>query len=124
VVLGCDTNEFEDEPSIGEEFSLHIGETASVKGEDLQIRFIEITEDSRCPRDVTCIWEGRATASIEVSKGNTSQKVELVIPGLTDIPSKMKFEEYEFVFSILPYPESEVQISANDYRLMMAVNKT
>jgi len=122
VVSGCGTNEYEDERKIGEEFTLHIGESANVKGEDLRIRFLEISEDSRCPRDVTCIWEGRAIVNIEVSRGDTSQKVDLVVPGLTDTPVKQQFEEYEFVFRILPYPESEVQISPGDYRLTLTVN--
>jgi uncharacterized Zn finger protein len=123
VILSCGTNEFEDERKIGEEFSLHIGETATVKGEDVRIRFLEISEDSRCPRDVTCIWEGRATANIEVSRGDISQKVDLIVPGLTDTPVKQQLEEYEFVFRILPYPESEVQISPGDYRLILTINK-
>ena len=123
AVSGCGKDEYKDEREIGEEFSLHIGETASIKGEQLRIEFLEISEDSRCPRNVTCVWEGRAIAIIEISKGNSSQKIELVVPGLTDAPIKTQFEEYEFVFKILPYPEAEVQISPDEYRLMLTVNK-
>jgi hypothetical protein len=123
VLSGCGNEEFEDEREIGEEFSLHIGETTGVKGEDLTIRFLEISEDSRCPSDVQCIWEGRAIAIIEVSREETSQKVELVEQGLTQTSTKTTFEEYVFVFRILPYPESEVQIVPDDYRLMLTVNK-
>ena len=123
TILGCGKDEYEDERKIGEDFSLRIGETVSIKGEQLRIEFLEISEDSRCPRNVTCIWEGRAIAIINVLIGNTSQEVELVEPGLTDTPTKTQFEEYEFVFKILPYPEAEVQISPGEYRLMLTVNK-
>jgi uncharacterized Zn finger protein len=123
AVSGCGKDEYKNEREIGEEFSLHIGETASLNGEDLRIQFLEISEDSRCPRDVTCVWEGRAIAIIKVSKGNTSQKIELVVPGLTDTLVTKQFEEYEFVFKILPYPEAEVQISPEEYRLILTVNK-
>lgn len=124
VVSGCGKDEYEDERKIGEEFSLSIGETASLKGEQLRIQFLEISEDSRCPRNVQCIWEGRAIAVIEVFKDNTSQEIELVEQGLTDTRTKKQFEEYEFIFRILPYPgDAEVQLSPHEYRLMLAVNK-
>jgi hypothetical protein len=108
---------------LGEEFSLSTGETASLNGGQLRVQFLEISEDSRCPRNVQCIWEGRVIAVIEVFKENTSQKIELVEQGLTDTPANKQFEEYEFVFKILPYPEVEMQISQDEYRLMLTVNK-
>lgn len=124
VVSGCGNDEYKDERIIGEEFSLNIGETVSLNGEKLRIEFLEISEDSRCPRDVKCIWEGRAIAIIEVFEGNTSQKIELVEQGLTNTRTKKQFEEYEFIFRILPYPEEgEEQISPDGYRLMLTVNK-
>jgi hypothetical protein len=120
TISGCGR----DEHNIGEEFNLRIGETANIKGEQLRIGFLEISEDSRCARNVICIWEGRAIATVEVLIGNTSQEIELVEPGLTDTPAKTQFKEYEFVFKILPYPEdAEVQISPDEYRLMLTVNK-
>ena len=109
--------------NLGEEFSLGIGETASVNGGQLRVQFLDISEDSRCPKNAQCIWEGRAIAVVEVFMENISQKVELVEHGLTDTPAKKQFEEYEFVFRIVPYPEVEMQISQDDYRLKLTVNK-
>ena len=120
AISGCGKDEYK----MGEEFSLSIGETASIKGEQLQIRFLEISEDSRCPRNVTCIWEGRAVAVIEVFQGDTSQQITLIEQGLSDLFAKEQFGEYEFHFRILPYPgEAEVQISPDEYLLMLTVNK-
>ena len=120
AMSGCNKDEY----NIGEEFSLRIGETAGIKGEQLQIRFLEVSEDSRCPRNVTCVWEGRAVAVIEVLKGNTSQKIELIEQGHTETLTTKQFEEYEFRFRMSPYPEeTEVQISSDEYRLMLIVNK-
>ena len=120
VISGCSKHEYK----IGEEFSLRVGETTGIKGEQLQIRFLEISEDSRCPRNVTCVWEGRAVAVIEVFQENTSQQITLVEQGLSGSSAKKRFEEYEFLFRILPYPEeAEVQISPDDYSLMLTVNK-
>lgn len=120
VISGCG----KDEHNIGEEFTLRIGETASIKGEQLRIQFLEISEDSRCPRNVTCVWEGRAIAVIDILHEDTSKQIMLTEHGLSDLSAKEKFGEYELLFRILPYPEeAEVQISTDDYRLELTVNK-
>ena len=42
------------------------GEKKFLKEYGMNITFKKITEDSRCPKDVNCVWEGAATAEIEV----------------------------------------------------------
>ena len=39
---------------------------ATFQHEGLEIKFFDV-EDSRCPLDVTCVWEGRVTAMFKVS---------------------------------------------------------
>lgn len=43
-----------------------IGETADLGG-GLNVRPIEVIEDSRCPADVTCVWAGRLRVRATVS---------------------------------------------------------
>lgn len=43
-----------------------IGETADLGG-GLNVRPIEVLEDSRCPADVTCVWAGRLRLRASVS---------------------------------------------------------
>ena len=47
---------------VGEEFSLAPGESARIRDTDLVLIFDAVTEDSRCPANVVCIWEGNARA--------------------------------------------------------------
>jgi len=42
----------------GDTFSLALGE--SVRLGATSLTFATVAEDSRCPRDVTCVWEGNA----------------------------------------------------------------
>jgi hypothetical protein len=56
---------------IGEPFRLRPGQSAKV--EDLRIEFVAIASDSRCPPDVTCVWEGDAVVRLDVN----GQTVEL-----------------------------------------------
>jgi len=123
VLSSCIGSVDEDKARLGEEFSLHIGESIGIIGEDLEIEFVEVSEDSRCPKDVTCIWEGRVTAVVEISTGGSSQQLNLSQPGLTDAPAREKYGGYELTYKVEPYPEkAEMEITSDEYRLLIVVN--
>ena len=42
---GCDCSSSEVEVSLDERFSLSLGETAVITGENLEIKFVEVVED-------------------------------------------------------------------------------
>ena len=122
LLVGCAGNA-EFRSRLGEEFSLRIGQSVVITGEDLEIRFVEVSEDSRCPKDVICVWEGRVTAVVEISTGGSSQQLNLSQPGLTDAPAREKYGGYELIYKVEPYPEkAEVEIAAEEYRLLIVVN--
>jgi len=52
--------------SLGQEFRLGVGQQATFSDAPLDIIFHRVTGDSRCPRDATCIWQGEASAEIEI----------------------------------------------------------
>ena len=52
----------------GAAFSLPLGKTATVSGTGFRITFNRVTEDSRCPVDVTCVWAGDAKIELIVSR--------------------------------------------------------
>lgn len=45
-------------------FTLRAGQEAAVEGTRLQLRFVSVTGDSRCPIDVTCVWAGDARTEL------------------------------------------------------------
>ncbi len=109
---------------LGQEFSLSIGQSIVITGEDLRIEFLEISEDSRCAKDVTCIWEGRVIAAVEISTNGSPQQVKLSQPGLTDEPARETYGEYELTFKVVPYPEkAAIEIATDEYRLLLIVSK-
>ena len=109
--------------NLGEEFSLRIGESASIRGEELQITFLEVTEDSRCPRGVTCIWEGRVSCLVQITYRGSSDSVVLTEPSLNNFPPEQSFYEYTLTYHIEPYPEAGVEIAEDEYRLQLKVSK-
>lgn len=56
--------------SFAEEIEIKIGET--IYYENLSLYFYDV-EDSRCPLDVTCVWEGKVSAMIHTS--NETHKI-------------------------------------------------
>jgi hypothetical protein len=53
--------------AIGEEFTMTVHEVVVVDDTHLLISFDGVTEDSRCPTDVQCPWEGNAAVRFELS---------------------------------------------------------
>jgi hypothetical protein len=108
---------------LNEEFYLSMGQRALIAEEDLEIRFSEVTEDSRCPTDVTCVWPGRVTSKVEITRAGVSHEVLLTEPGLQDEYSIERHETYELSFHITPYPEAGEEITADEYRLYLIINR-
>ncbi len=124
LLLGSCAGTGEVKASLGEEFSLGIGQSIVITGEDLRIEFLEISEDSRCAKDVTCIWEGRVIAAVEISTDGSPQQVKLSQPGLTEQHAVEAYEEYQFTFKVEPYPEkAAIEIATDEYRLLLIVSK-
>jgi hypothetical protein len=51
---------------LGTPFRLRFDQKARVEEAGLTIRFADVTEDSRCPATVQCIWAGQAKMVFEV----------------------------------------------------------
>jgi hypothetical protein len=62
----------------GSEFNLAVGKTAALNGTDYRITFNRVTEDSRCPVDVTCVWAGDAKIELSVSRNGATTETRAV----------------------------------------------
>jgi hypothetical protein len=92
--------------------SVGAGETASVPGSDVTITFRSVTEDSRCPLDVTCVWEGNGRVALTLSSPEGSENAEL---NTTVQPRRIDFAGMRVVLaSLTPYPADE-PIDPDDY---------
>ena len=92
--------------------SVNAGETGSVPGSDVRITFRSVTEDSRCPLDVNCVWEGNGRVALTLSSAEGSQDAEL---NTTVQPRQIDFAGMRVVLaSLAPYPAGE-PIDPDDY---------
>ncbi|MBD2742492.1 hypothetical protein [Coleofasciculus sp. FACHB-1120] len=53
---------------INREFKINLNETAILPNENILVKFNQVTEDSRCPINVQCIWAGRAKIVVNIWK--------------------------------------------------------
>ena len=111
------------EVGLGKEFSLAIGQKAVVSGENLEVVFEQVTEDSRCPEGAECITEGSVTCLVGITEGEASYRIELVQPDLYLGYTQDTYKGYRFTFKIEPYPQAGREISSKDYRLLLTVGK-
>lgn len=59
----------------GQEFVLSIRGAADVKG--LQVQFEQVLEDSRCPMNARCVWEGNARVAFRITQSGKSSSLVL-----------------------------------------------
>jgi len=91
---------------LGQAFDLALGKTVQLKDSDFTLELEEITQDSRCPKGVSCIRAGEVifTLNGQTVKKQAKKEVEIMIA------------EYKLrVLSVSPYPQSGVQMDRTSY---------
>ncbi|MCV0373415.1 MAG: hypothetical protein K5793_07680 [Nitrosarchaeum sp.] len=99
---------------------LKIGETASIDSE-LTMTLLDI-EDSRCPSDVVCVWQGTVLAKIQLEKGGQDLGIHTI--SIENIEgNEQTFEGYYIrLTNVEPYPTSSIPIQPMDYSLTFFVS--
>ena len=113
--------------SLDKEFSLAGGQDATIRGEDLRLRFTEVLEDSRCPTDVECVWTGQARIAVLVQPPNreptTVQFNTNPAPG-QNLQTAHVGGYTVNLQSLDPYPKtSDESISLKQYRATLVVRE-
>lgn len=92
--------------SVGSPFNLPVGQTLQVG--EVRVRFDEVLEDSRCPTNVICVWQGRARIQILVGiNGTGDNPTELMLEGAREDLSLQVVDKYGVRLEALnPYPGS------------------
>lgn len=86
-------------------FKLGLGKT--VTNNEIKIQFEEVLEDSRCPKDVQCVWAGQAKVKLSVSGPNMPNETLELILGKKDKDVLCIVDGYVFkVLNLAPYPET------------------
>jgi hypothetical protein len=92
------------------------GQSAVYDAENLEVKFVGIDADSRCPSDVACVWAGEVIVRLAVRKDRRTK--ELAIKGNENLPLDGLVVS---VLEVLPPPTSSQRIAPADYRVTLKV---
>ena len=107
-------------------FELPFGRVARVEPERLEISFEEVAEDSRCPANVTCVWEGRAVVLVSASgpDGDLGRS-ELTLQGGRSEPARIGDLYVVELLALRPAPDGTASspVSQADYVADLVVSR-
>ncbi len=105
-------------------FKVRYGQEVTIKGQDLKVKFDSVLDDSRCPKDVTCVWAGDAKVLITVRRGNgEASKMELHTNG--QFAQIGKYQQYVIKLVALdPYPRTSVKGKPSDYVATLLIGRS
>ena len=105
-------------------FSLRLNQIAVIKSENLQLKLLEVKNDSRCPSGIQCIWPGQVEIVISVAREDRDAELILIHrEGDDDLASKT-FDGYLIkLIEVTPYPQKNQTIEIEDYSATLVISK-
>lgn len=110
------------EPSpvpVGQAFELSVAKTQDI-GDGLRVTFNSVSEDSRCPTDVTCVWAGNAALQVTVALSGNGSTNGVLNTSRADEPVRAGGFEVR-VRDLRPAPLSTRTIDPRDYVATLVV---
>lgn len=102
-------------------FELRSGQPVKIGGSDLGIELWDIAEDSRCPVDVVCVWEGRVLVDLDVTKTGENRRIRLSSQAGKE---SVEFGGYQIkLLEVEPSPVSTEKIEISEYVLRLIVSE-
>src|SRR5829696_5891659 len=105
--------------SMGSEFENSAGQEAKVQGSSIVIRFNGVTEDSRCPSDVQCVWAGDAVVRLSLSGAGA---IDASVHTTLDPKAVQHAGRTITLVDLKPIPRSGTKIMALEYIATLRVN--
>lgn len=132
LLIGCSTTESTNADGnspkpvrFGSEFTLGVSEQAALPN-GLTIRLDSVTDDSRCPVDVQCVWQGNAAVHLVIFGGSGSGGGELpfVLNTFSGYTTDTTLRGVKIrLVSLDPDPVSTRRIEQSEYRVHLEVSQ-
>lgn len=119
-VTACDESPVGPTIPSGEPFTIGLNQTAVVSGPSLELQFVAVTGDSRCPADAICIQGGDAVVRIRVRGAGGSGDYELH----TGDSARATVDHRGYRITLLqldPYPFASKPFDPREYRATLRV---
>jgi hypothetical protein len=120
AATACDESPTGPTVTLDQRFTLSPGETASIDGRGVRLRFMGVTGDSRCPVDVVCIQGGDAVVKVQAIGDGGPASLELHTGDSSRATATYGTLSVALV-ELQPYPFSSGPIAPGDYRATLLV---
>jgi hypothetical protein len=102
-----------------ESVALKAGQQKTAKKSKLKIKFLSVTEDSRCPVGTNCIWAGNAKIKDKIIGMGTTKEVEF---NTNMGPKGDIFESWSITIdSLTPEPRDGVKLNPTSYKAKFTI---
>jgi hypothetical protein len=127
-ILGCKDSEIiiddSTQAKLEEQFSLNFEKTATVSPVNITVKFVKVTEDSRCASGVVCIWAGQVSALVNVNNnGKDLGDIKLTLGPNKGGAVKDIGGYYLKLLEVKPYPISTKKIEPSEYIATLIISK-
>jgi hypothetical protein len=95
------------------------GQSAEFAAEKLEVKFVDIAEDSRCPSDVTCLWAGEVIVRLTIRIDGRTQELSI-----KETQSRAVDSYAVSVLEVLPARATSQPIAPVDYRVTLKVTRS
>jgi len=107
---------------LNERFTLAPAEVAAIQGASIQLQFVGVTGDSRCPADALCIQGGGAAVLVRVYETGDPAEYDLHTGDARRTSAVHRDVTIELV-ELQPYPFSSRTIEPSDYRATLVARR-
>jgi hypothetical protein len=99
--------------SLGEQFTLALGHSAVVEGQNVEVQFVRVLEDSRCPLGLTCVWGGQVRVRLVAADSELDLR-----EGQSAVVKALRVT----LLKVNPEPVASQKIPAERYRATLRVD--
>jgi hypothetical protein len=104
--------------TLNEPIQLAPGEWANFQAEKLEVKFVGIDADSRCPNDATCVWAGDVVVRLILRRDSRNKEVAVKeTQGLAVDGYKIS------ILQVLPPRASSGPLPPADYRVTLKITR-
>lgn len=109
--------------TLNENFDLMPGQMMACDCGDMQLTFVEVKDDSRCPKEVNCIRAGEAHVIVKASGANAKDIILEINADNSTNPTQSVGGYQVQAISLGPYPVNGQKTNTEDYRLQLRVSQ-
>lgn len=103
--------------SLDQDIQLAPGDRAVFAEQKLDVEFVRVVEDSRCPTDVTCVWAGEVKVQLSTRIDAAKAVPHEIVAGQQATVGEFRV----IVVQVQPEKVSTREISPEEYRMTLKV---